>query len=206
MYSKVAELTPIGAAHFALDAVATHTALVAQTQAKKDHDAAMEKKDAALNASRRETMAAYSKMMTLAERDTQRHIQQANKSMSVIAALKESGGATGDRKRDRDECDGVTQRSLAMGIKLLLRSGTNAKQAELGLKKLKKFASFEQIDELDELYAVIKEAIKDSEESGDMDMDMWTEAILVFTIVYYPLSALHMHAHHTTPSQNLACS
>ena len=148
MYSKVAELTPIGAAHFALDAVATHTALVAQTQAKKDHDAAMEKKDAALNASRQETIAVYSKMMTLAERDTQRHIQQANKSMNVIAALKESGGATcGDRKRDRDECDGVTQRSLAMGIKLLLRSGTNAKQAELGLKKLKKSASFEQIDD-----------------------------------------------------------
>ena len=120
--------------------------------------------------------------------------------MGVIAALKESGGATGERKRDRGECAGVTQQSLAMGIKLLLRSGTNAKQAELGMKKLKKFASVEQSDELDDLYEVIKEAIKESEESGAiLDMNMWTDAILVFTIVYSPLSALHMHTNNTTP-------
>ena len=145
-------------------------------------------------------MEAYTHMVTRAERETQRHVQQANKSMGVIAALKESGGATGERKRDRGECAGVTQQSLAMGIKLLLRSGTNAKQAELGMKKLKKFASVEQSDELDDLYEVIKEAIKESEESGAiLDMIMWTEAILVFAIVYSPLSALHMHTNNTTP-------
>ena len=87
-----------------------------------------------------------------------------------------------------------------MGIKLLLRSGGNAKLREMGLKKLKRFASVEQTDELDELYAVIIQ-----EEGGGLDVDLMTAAILVFTFVLTCLCPVHVPTA-TTPTQHFTCS
>ena len=72
-----------------------------------------------------------------------------------------------------------------MGIRFLLDSKGKKGVAALGLKKLQKFASPDQAQELQELYDVIVS------EEGDMDRDLYEEAILVHTLC---LIAFHLCA------------
>ena len=85
----------------------------------------------------------------------------------------------------RTEEPAVTEEDLSVGIRLLLYSKGKMGVAALGLKKLQKFASPDQAQELQDLYDVIVS------EKGDMDRELYEEAILVHTLC---LIAFHLCA------------